>query len=202
MNSTELDLMPVASLSDRYKVARSNVYNRLSALQIEPEKQSGKAFINADQLAQMDQLDQHLKTGGTLGDFPGAGGNDLSYRPMGQVEKSYRTQDKMPDLSQPMALAMGGMVEAIAAKIYDLMVIQTPQLSDPLANLRTLEEAYQNKWLLSSSQLAPLLGLKGLPSGEAFQRHGFIFTRSGKNGVESAWKITKFVADLGALLDS
>jgi hypothetical protein len=194
MNSTELDLMPVASLSDRYGVARSNVYNRLSALQIEPEKQSGKSFINADQLAQMDQLDQHLKAGGTLGDFFGAGSNELSYRPMGQVEKSYRTQDKMPDLSQPMALAMGGMVEAIAAKVYDLMTIQPPQPSDPLANLRTLEEAYQNRWLLSSSQLAPLLGLKGLPSGEAFQRHGFTFTRSGKNGVESAWQVEKISA--------
>jgi hypothetical protein len=110
---------------------------------------------------------------------------------MGQVEKSYRTQDKMPDLSQPVALAMGGMVEAIAAKVYDLMTIQTPQPIDPLANLRTLEEACQNKWLLSSSQLAGLLGLKGLPSGESFQQHGFTFTRSGKNGAESAWKITK-----------
>jgi hypothetical protein len=192
MNSTELDLIPVASLSGRYVVARSNVYNRLSALQIEPEKQSGKAFINADQLAQMDQLDQHLKARGTLGNFFGAGSNDdLSYRPTGQVTKSYRTQDKMPDLSQPMALAMGGMVEAIAAKVYDLMTIQVPQPIDPLANLRTLEEAYQNKWLLSSSQLAGLLGLKGLPSGESFQRHGFTFIRSGKNGAESAWSVTK-----------
>jgi hypothetical protein len=192
MNSTELDSMPVASLSDRYGVARSNVYNRLSALQIEPEKQSGKSFIKADQLAQMDQLDQHLKAGGTLGDFSNGGSDDdLSYRPTGQMAKSHRTQDKMPDLSQPMALAMGGMVEAIAAKVYDLMTIQPPQPSDPLANLRTLEEAYQNGWLLSSSQLAGLLGLKGLPSGESFQRHGFRFTKAGRNGAESAWAVSK-----------
>jgi hypothetical protein len=191
MNSTELDLMPVASLSDRYGVARSNIYNRLSALQVEPEKQGGKAFINADQLVQMDQLDQHLKAGGTLADFSGAGGNNLSYRPVGQAEKSYRTQDNLPDLAQPMALAMGGMVEAIASKVYELMAIQTPQPVDPLANLRVLEETYKNKWLLSSSQLAAVLGLKGLPSGESFQRHGFIFRKAGKNGAESAWAVTK-----------
>jgi hypothetical protein len=186
--------MPVASLSDRYGVARSNVYNRLSALHIEPEKQSGKSFINADQLAQMDQLDQHLKAGGTLGDFSIAGSNDaLSYRPTGQMAKSYRTQDKLPELAQPMALAMGGMVEAIAAKVYDLMVIQTPQPVDPMANLRALEEAYQNRWLLSSSRLASLLELKGLPREDSFQRHGFTFTKAGKNGAELAWAVMKSV---------
>ncbi len=41
----------------------------------------------------MDSLDQHLKGGGTIADFQNEG--QLSYRPTGQAEKSYRTQDSL-----------------------------------------------------------------------------------------------------------
>ncbi len=43
--NTELDLIPVSSLSDRYGVACSNIYNRLSGLDIEPEKQGGRLTL-------------------------------------------------------------------------------------------------------------------------------------------------------------
>ncbi len=183
---TELDLIPVSRLSDRYGVARSNIYNRLSGLGIEPEKQGGKAYLNADQLRLMDALDQHLKAGGTIADFQPGG--QLSYRPTGHVEPSYRAQDSPATLSlsrkgdQSLALAM--VVDAIAGKMASL------KPADPLANLRTLDEAAQQGWLLSTSQLAPLLGVKTL-TGQTIHRYGFICTRQGRNGVESAWKITK-----------
>lgn len=183
---TELDLIPVSSLSDRYGVARSNIYNRLSGLSIEAEKQGGKAYLNADQLRLMDALDQHLKAGGTIADFQPNG--QLSYRSTGQAEPSYRTQDSLSTLSlsrkgdQSLALAL--VVDAIAGKLTDL------KPTDPLANLRTLDEAAQRGWLISSSQLAPLLGLKTL-TGQTINRYGFTCTRQGRNGVESAWKITK-----------
>lgn len=45
---TELDFIPVSTLSDRYGVARSNIYSRLSSLGLEPEKQGSKAYLNAD----------------------------------------------------------------------------------------------------------------------------------------------------------
>lgn len=183
---TELDLIPVSSLSDRYEVARSNVYNRLSGLGIEPEKQGGKAYLNADQLRLMDALDRHLKAGGTIADFQHDG--QLSYRPTGHAESSYRTQGSVDTLplsrkgDQSLALAL--VVEAIAEKLTDL------KPTDPLANLRTLDEAAQRGWLLSSSQLAPLLGLKTL-TGQTVHRYGFTCTRQGRNGIESAWKIAK-----------
>ncbi|UBF27468.1 hypothetical protein K9N68_05850 [Kovacikia minuta CCNUW1] len=184
--NTELDLIPVSSLSDRYGVARSNIYNRLSGLDIEPEKQGGKAYINADQLKQMDSLDQHLKAGGTIADFQTEG--QLSYGPTGQAEKSYRTQDNLPSLpftsKGDQSLALTLVVDAIAGKLIDLKPV------DPLANLELLEKACSHRWLLSTSQLAPLLGLKSLTSKE-FHRYGFTFTKVGRNGAESAWAIAK-----------
>ncbi len=91
--TTELDLIPVANLSDRYGVVRSNIYNRLSALKIEPEKQGNKAYINADQLALMDALDVHVKAGGKLSDFRSGG---LSYISQDTSDLSYRSQDIEP----------------------------------------------------------------------------------------------------------
>ncbi len=76
------------------------------------------------------------------------------------------------------------MVDAIAGKLTSLKPI------DPLANLELLEKACSYKWLLSTSQLAPLLGVKSL-TGKEIHRYGFTFTRVGRNGAESAWAIAK-----------
>jgi hypothetical protein len=185
--NVELDLIPVSQLSERYGVARSNIYNRLAGLQIEPEKQGNKSYINADQLALMDALDLHLKAGGAIADFHSD--TPLSYRPTGQLQPSYRTQNQSEHQglvirNQESAIALAGLVDAIASKLRDL------KSHDPLENLRTIAEACDRGWQLSTSQLAPLLGLKVL-SGKEIKRYGYTFTCVGRNGVESAWKITK-----------
>ncbi|HEY9646973.1 MAG TPA: hypothetical protein V6C88_11415 [Chroococcidiopsis sp.] len=186
MHTTELDAIPVASLSDRYGVARSNIYNRLAGLNIEPEKQGGKAYLNADQLALMDRLDEHLKAGGTIADFQSG---QIVSRPTGQAQKSYRTQDIAPTPT----FGLTDLPEAIAMRVA--AILQPPALpptkpTDPLENLRRLNEICEQGWHLSTSQLAPLLGRKSL-NGASFQRYGFTFTKVGRNGAESAWKVTK-----------
>ena len=65
-----------------------------------------------------------------------------------------------------------------------------PTEPDPLANLELLDRVAEKGWLLSTSQLAPLLGLKSLHRAE-FCRYGFRFTRVGRNGAESAWRVGK-----------
>ncbi|HEY9662405.1 MAG TPA: hypothetical protein V6C65_28450 [Allocoleopsis sp.] len=210
--STQLDSFTIKNLESRYGVARSNIYNRIDGLKkkgfaLEPEKQQGKSVFNADQIALMDQLDTHLKGGGTIADFGNSGISATSEtsgisprsdRPTGQVEPSYKTQDMLKADAASIPFGMGAVIDAIAAKVVEILSFrQTTQLappliapSDPLANLRALEEAYEKGWLLSSSQLAPLVGLKSL-HGKAFDRFGFRFTKVGRNGAEAAWKITK-----------
>lgn len=194
-NNTELDSLWVSELSERYGITRSNVYNRLNKIGIQPEKIGGKAFLSADQLAQMDALDGHLKQGKTFEDFL----VDRRYAniPTGQIEKSYRNgrttgnSENSAQLanSQPSALAVDALADAIALKLAAIAPAPSAPM-EPLANLRLLQEAFFSGWHLSTSQLAPLLGLKSL-SGRELRRYGFIFRRVGKNGSESAWKIIK-----------
>lgn len=201
--TTEIDSLTIKDFESRYGVTRSNIYNRIDGLKkkgyaMEPEKQGGKSVFNADQIALMDALDVALKDGKSIADFSAApGASDLSHRPTGQVEKSYRTQDSRNDSGSMMLFA--GMIDAIAGKVADILSIRqqetSPQipaspLADPLANIRALQEVCDQGWLLSSSQLAPLLGLKTL-HGKEFERFGFKFVKVGKNGVESAWKVEK-----------
>jgi hypothetical protein len=77
-----------------------------------------------------------------------------------------------------------------------------PKSGSRLSYLRELEEAYEKGWLLSTSEVADLLGLspKTVASyGQAFADAGFVFTRAGtrKRG-EIAWAIDK-VSEVGAL---
>ena len=61
--------------------------------------------------------------------------------------------------------------------------------------MRELEEAYQNQWLLSTSELADLLGLnqKTITNyGQEFSDAGFVFERAGmRKGGEIAWSVDK-----------
>jgi DNA-binding transcriptional MocR family regulator len=61
--------------------------------------------------------------------------------------------------------------------------------------LRELEEAYEKGWLLSTSEIADLLGLnqKTISNyGIEFTDAGFIFARAGtRKGGEIAWSIDK-----------
>lgn len=186
MISSQLDSFPVANLPDRYHVARSNIYNRLKGLAIKPEKLNDQAILNADQLALMDALDLHLKAGGKISTFEQS---DSPLSPVGQIEKSYRTRDKIAIAKQPtqlIALSPEQLIELATA----IAPVPPAPISDPFENLEQIERLYRNGWRVSSSQLAPLLNRQSLP-GKRFQMFGYRFIPTGKNGREKAWKIEK-----------
>lgn len=190
--NTELDSFPVADLADRYQVARSNIYKRLEGLSIKPEKIGNKSVINGDQLVVMDELDQHLKADGTIASFN---------NPTGQAKESHETAGHSNGngaIAKPKAsdqLVTAHQLLAVLERISEVIAAppQLPPAAPPahgLDTLRRIQEAYERQWKLSTSQLAPLLGMKGL-SGAEVKRFGFVFTRVGKNGNESAWSISK-----------
>ena len=86
------------------------------------------------------------------------------------------------------ATALVGVIETVVQKLI-------PNNQSPLAYLRDIEEAHQNGWLLSTSELAKLLGLspKTIAGyGQEFSDAGFVFTRAGtRKGGEIAWAIKK-----------
>ena len=68
--------------------------------------------------------------------------------------------------------------------------IQEALQTQPLARYELLDKIAERGWHLPTSELAELLCIKSL-SGQKFERYGFRFTRIGKAGTESTWKVEK-----------
>ncbi|MGL5941062.1 MAG: hypothetical protein ACRC2S_11820 [Waterburya sp.] len=187
-----IDLIPLAQLPSRYGIARSNLYNRIKDLKIESVKQGRKALINAEQLELLDGLHAHLERGGTTLGFIQLlkkRGYQLTHESTVNSAVSYSEDlnHSEPTISlNPTALV--NLIETVVKRIV-------PQSTRRLTYLEELESAYQNGWLLSTSEVSDLLGLtsKTIASyGQEFSDAGFLFARSGiRKGGEIAWSIDK-----------
>jgi hypothetical protein len=69
--------------------------------------------------------------------------------------------------------------------------VQTP--ADPLWYMETLERANAGNWMLTSSEIEKLIGVKpSCPKGsESFQRGSWIFIKAGKVGTQTGWRVNK-----------
>lgn len=67
------------------------------------------------------------------------------------------------------------------------------EAKDPLWNLEALERAIANEWLLTTAQIKNLIGTKpSCKKGKSlYERGSFVFTKSGKIGNQTAWKVSK-----------
>ncbi len=190
----EVDLIPLSQLPSRYGIARSNLYNRLKDLKIESVKQGRKAFVTSAQLQLLDGLHAHFEDGGTTNEFLKQINSNPHLVTTSTAEPSASNSMGIPNYNyneptislQPSVLV--GAIEAVVKRLI-------PTNRSRLNYLRELEEAYQNGWLLSTSEIADLLGLnqKTITNyGTEFTDAGFIFARVGtRKGGEIAWSIDK-----------
>ena len=177
----QIDEIPVGSLADRYGVHRSQVYNRLEAIKrrradLVPYRRGRKSYIDGQLLRLLDGMAALIQQGSTTDGAAETVLGKLSTRPADSpVDDSHdiRHQDD------------------------SALAIATPEpekpfsIDDTLHMLRALQELADNDWRLSSDQIAQTLELKALPSGDSFERYGFRFSKAGKNGTQTAWKIEK-----------
>jgi len=195
---TKLDRIPVAQLPDKYGIVKSVLYDRINRLGIKPTKIGNKSYVSGEQLELLDQLDAHMKAGGSMADFA----DQYASQSGGQSEnfdsgiESTSQSDGQLTVAGLTASQFGQLIEGLVTRLIPAIVRQLPLLaSDPVAHLRALEEAYKNGWLLSTRELATLLKLS--PStvcryGSKFEDAGFVFTRAGqRKGGEVAWSIGK-----------
>lgn len=188
----EVDLIPLSQLPSRYGIARSNLYNRLKDLKIESVKQGRKAFVTSAQLQLLDGLHAHLEGGGTTNEFLQQIGSNAHLVNTPTAEPSVYNSMGTPNYSEPtISLQPSVLVSAIEAVVKRLI----PTNPSRLNYLRDLEEAYEKGWLLSTKEVADLLGLnqKTITNyGIEFTDAGFIFARVGtRKGGEIAWSIDK-----------
>lgn len=166
----------VTELQQRYGLATSSIYSRLEALNIKPHRRRDRAYITDVHLRQLDILHAHIQQGGTAAEFVGEA------KQTEQVPDSPGgRQTEVPDERATLA----ALLEAMQARLSP-----TPA---PLANLEALERAYKNRWLLATTELAPLLGVnpRSLGKKSTFSRSGFVFTKAGRSGNQTAWKVGK-----------
>lgn len=184
--------MNIQELCDRYDIkSRKSLYSRLDGLEITLAKDGNKVYATDEQVALLDQQDEHLKNGGTIKNFV----------PTTQVTVDNTAQhNKKPDKSsivgttqhstqlttQPQLL--GDIVEAVSNAIALSM---TP--ADPLWYLGRLEAARASGWELTTSEIQRLIGVKpSCKKGKrTFKRGSFIFVKSGKIGNQTSWKVQK-----------
>jgi len=167
----EINKFPVKDLPNRYSVGRTALYARFTAANITPEKDGTRSYISGEELAELDRLDSHIKTGGKLEDFQPANNQSLVVSQQSAVNSA----DNFTEALQ--------LVEAIARHFQ--------QQREPLQHYAALERAIASGWLLSTSEVRALISTK--PHGERFQHGSFVFVRAGKIGAQAAWKVLKVV---------
>ncbi|NJK28793.1 MAG: hypothetical protein HC940_00915 [Acaryochloris sp. SU_5_25] len=185
MSEVEISRLPVGDLMDRYGISKSVLYERIKALRIETSTLGRKAYVSAEQIALLDDLHKHLRSGRSTAEFLELSGIQLA-------EQSSKKQNTEPSGEQSGILAfspesMGQLLHYAAEQSAEPSTLHWTE------RLRFLEEAYQSHWLLSTSQLAEMIGLSPvtLARMQECDRYGFQFTRAGLNGAELAWNVGK-----------
>ena len=182
--------MNLNELLERYSLkTRQSLYNRLKALDLTLQKDStGKSYATPEQIKLLDEVNEHIKGGGNLNNFtetviteidtpnPINTSLDSEIVPLSSDEKTLYSDEKTP----------------VQVELFDLVgAIATIAKSQhsPLQNLRDLQEAADNEWILTTAQVHQLTGNK--PSGSQWVRGSFRFIRDGKIGAQAGWKVEK-----------
>lgn len=69
MDTEKFDLIPVASLCDRYKLSKSVISKRMKDLAIRSQRIGIHAYITSQQLHMLDALHEFIQGGGSTAEF-------------------------------------------------------------------------------------------------------------------------------------
>jgi hypothetical protein len=169
--------MDIKQLCDRYSLtSRQALYDRLKALGITLNRHGRSSHATPEQIELLDQVHQHLAEGGSL----------KTFTPMAETTVTFELVN--PGLDSSLDIVDSGLdINPQTLALLNLM--QSFNRRSPLDKHRELEEAATHNWILTTSEIEELLGVK--PKGETFTRVCWVFQRSGKIGNQSAWIVEK-----------
>lgn len=181
MSKAELFDYPIKQLQDRYSIARSAVYVRMKRLNIAPHTQGNRSYLDASQLELMDDLHDFLTedSSRTIDDF---------LRRLSAV-----------DVVEPVFPVKGQLARQPAAHLKEqpfpeLQYTPGSHAVQLRERFEFLERASNREWLLSTSDLAMLIGLEpaSVVKHDQLHRWGFTFTKcSERSGREVNWAVKR-----------
>ena len=173
--------MRTKQVADRYGIQYTSLHNRMTKLGIKPTRQGRESYLGASDIELLDRLDEHLKNNGTFDNFAIEQGCAIPF----VIEKSSSSEVVKIKGASNTFIQQDGLVEALALIASAQQDILMPQ--------KTLKEAVDNGFLLTSEQVGTILGYSKstVSSWETGTiRLGFQFQKL-KEGSTVLWKITK-----------
>ena len=170
--TSTIDRIPTSELIDRY--GKTKLYTQyFKALQIEPIRDGNNSYISPEQAKLVEGY--HAVRG--QGKAAVQAFLDELFAESPSVLERTGTVETVLERSDQSWLAFA---EAIADRL-------SPPPSDPLLPQRQLQEIANRGWIVSSSQLQKILGVRA-KEGE---RLGFTLMRSGRVGRSVGWRVEK-----------
>ena len=161
----------------------STFHNRMVKLGIKPERRGRQSFLIQHQIQLLDRLDEHLRTGGTFGNFVIEEGATI---PMAKTSSSMELVS-----SNSHSIASTGSIgnteivtalQTIANANYDIL---TPQ--------KRLKEAADDRFVLTTEQISKIVGLSHstISSWKTGTRKlGFLFQKE-HEGSSVVWRVSR-----------
>ena len=190
--------LSVQELCSRYKIkSRKTLYSRINALEMTLAKDDrGRSYATSEQIELLDQLEEHLKDGGTLSNFtPVTHVEVQTTQDTTQQATQIATQIKTPENKGdaqiietekhiPQHNDLATLVQLLAGKIQPV---------SPLWYHWELERAEKVGLELTTSEVRELIGVKPVcRKGETtYSRGCWLFVKSGRIGNQTAWRVMK-----------
>jgi len=145
----QIDQMRTKQVADRYGIQYTSLHNRMTKLGIKPTRQGRESYLGASDIELLDRLDEHLKNNGTFDNFAIEQGDAVPFvieksNVSGLVKSKGETNTSIQSIQQD------GLVEALALIARAQYDVLTPQ--------KTLKEATEEGFLLTSEQIGSILG--------------------------------------------
>jgi hypothetical protein len=161
----------------------STFHNRMVKLGIKPERRGRQSFLSQQQIQLLDRLDEHLRTGGTFGNFIIEEGatvpmpkNTSSMELVASNSHSIVSTGSIGDIEIVAAL------QAVANANYDVL---TPQ--------KRLKEAAEDGFVLTTEQVSRIVGLSHSTVSSwktGTRKLGFHFHKE-HEGASVVWRVSR-----------
>lgn len=192
--NTLIDGLGIDQLMQRYGLnSKTQLQTRRDKLGLKFEAPNGgrKTIATHDQILLLDQLHDFIKNGGSIDKFIETKRLNQSTELSSELSsESNSGQSDLLQLSHGLAL----LADAIASSPGNLFAASYPQIvhrlstpSDPLMIQEQLQRVSDRGWIISTSQLSQILGVKKFGS----DRYGFVFLKAGTIGRETGWMVRR-----------